>query len=171
MTRGIWKDPERYIQTYWSRWEGVWVHGDWASVDEDGYWYLHGRSDDTIKIAGKRLGPAEIESVLVSHPAVAESAAIGVPHELKGEAIWCYAVVRPGYEPNDALRKELRERVIEALGKSFAPEQIKFVTELPKTRNAKILRRAIRAVALGQEPGDLSNLENPQALEEIARAG
>ncbi len=170
MTRGLWKDPDRYIQTYWSRWENVWVHGDWASVDEDGFWYLHGRSDDTIKIAGKRLGPAEIESVLVSHPAVAESAAIGVPHELKGEAIWCYAVLRPGYEPNDALRKELRERVIEALGKSFAPEAIKFVRELPKTRNAKILRRAIRAVALGQEPGDLSNVENPQALEEIARA-
>ncbi|MCS7197136.1 MAG: AMP-binding protein [Candidatus Bipolaricaulota bacterium] len=170
MTRGIWKDPERYLQTYWSRWPNIWVHGDWASIDEDGFWYLHGRSDDTIKIAGKRLGPAEIESILVSHPAVAESAAIGAPHELKGEAIWCYVVLRPGYEPSDALRRELRERVIEALGKSFAPEQIKFVGELPKTRNAKILRRAIRAVALGQEPGDLSNLENPQALEEIARA-
>jgi acetyl-CoA synthetase len=170
MTRGLWKDPERYIQTYWSRWENVWVHGDWASVDEDGFWYLHGRSDDTIKIAGKRLGPAEIESLLVGHPAVAEAAAIGVPHELKGEVIWCYAVLKPGYEPSDTLRKELRDRVIEALGRSFVPEAIKFVRELPKTRNAKILRRAIRAVALGQEPGDLSNLENPQALEEIARA-
>lgn len=170
MTRGIWKDPERYLQTYWSRWPNIWVHGDWASIDEDGFWYLHGRSDDTIKIAGKRLGPAEIESILVGHPAVAESAAIGVPHELKGEAIWCYVVLRPGYEPSDALRRELRERVVEALGKPFAPEQIRFVGELPKTRNAKILRRAIRAVALGQEPGDLSNLENPQALEEIAQA-
>ncbi|MCX8102886.1 MAG: AMP-binding protein [Candidatus Bipolaricaulota bacterium] len=170
MTRGIWRDPDRYLQTYWARWPNVWVHGDWASKVEDGLWYLHGRSDDTIKIAGKRLGPAEIESLLVGHPAVAESAAIGVPHELKGEAIWCYVVVKPGYEPSDALRRELRERVIEALGKSFVPEQIKFVRELPKTRNAKILRRAIRAVALGQEPGDLSNLENPQALEEIARA-
>lgn len=170
MTRGIWKDPDRYIQTYWSRWENVWVHGDWASIDADGFWYLHGRSDDTIKIAGKRLGPAEIESILVSHPAVAEAAAIGVPHELKGEAIWCYAVLRPGYAPSDALRKELRERVVEALGRSFAPEQVKFVKELPKTRNAKILRRAIRAKALGQEPGDLSNLENPQSLEEITRA-
>lgn len=171
MTRGIWKDPERYIQTYWSRWENIWVHGDWASIDADGFWYLHGRSDDTIKIAGKRLGPAEIESVLVGHAAVAEAAAIGVPHELKGESIWCYVVLKPGYEPSDTLRKELRERVVEALGKAFAPEQIKFVRELPKTRNAKILRRAIRAAALGQDPGDLSNLENPQALEEIARAG
>jgi acetyl-CoA synthetase len=171
MTRGIWKDPERYIQTYWSRWENIWVHGDWASIDADGFWYLHGRSDDTIKIAGKRLGPAEIESVLVGHAAVAEAAAIGVPHELKGESIWCYVVLKPGYESSYTLRKELRERVVEALGKAFAPEQIKFVRELPKTRNAKILRRAIRAAALGQDPGDLSNLENPQALEEISRAG
>jgi len=170
MTRGVWKDPDRYIKTYWSRWKDVWVHGDWASIDEDGFWYLHGRSDDTIKIAGKRVGPAEIESVLVGHPAVTESAAIGVPHELKGEAVWCYAVLKPGYEPNDALRGELNARVAEALGKPFAPDQIKFVKELPKTRNAKILRRAIRAKALGQDPGDLSNLENPQALEEIAKA-
>lgn len=170
MTRGLWQDPERYLQTYWSRWENIWVHGDWASIDEDGLWYLHGRSDDTIKIAGKRLGPAEIESILVSHPAVAEAAAIGVPHELKGEAVWCYAVLKPEHEPGDALRKELRAQVVQALGKSFAPDQIKFVKELPKTRNAKILRRAVRAKALGQEPGDLSSLENPQALEEIARA-
>lgn len=170
MTRGIWKDPERYIQTYWSRWKDVWVHGDWASVDDDGFWYLHGRSDDTIKIAGKRLGPAEVESILVGHGGVAEAAAIGVPHALKGEAIWCYVVLKPGLDPSDHLRRELRERVVHALGKAFAPEQIKFVKELPKTRNAKILRRAIRARVLGQDPGDLSNLENPQALEEIARA-
>ncbi len=170
MTRGIWKDPERYIQTYWSRWKDVWVHGDWASVDDDGFWYLHGRSDDTIKIAGKRLGPAEVESILVGHGGVAEAAAIGVPHALKGEAIWCYVVLKPGLDPSDHLRRELRERVVHALGKAFAPEQIKFVRELPKTRNAKILRRAIRARVLGQDPGDLSNLENPQALEEIARA-
>jgi acetyl-CoA synthetase len=166
----MWKDPERYIQTYWSRWENVWVHGDWASVDEDGFWYLHGRSDDTIKIAGKRVGPAEIESLVVHHPAVAEAAAIGVPHELKGEVIWCYVVLKPGHEPSELLRQEVRARVVQGLGKSFVPEAIKFVRELPKTRNAKILRRAIRAVALGQEPGDLSNVENPQALEEIARA-
>ncbi len=170
MTRGLWKDPKRYLETYWSRFEGVWTHGDWAYVDEDGFWFLQGRSDDTIKIAGKRLGPAEVESVLVAHPAVAESAAIGVPHELKGEAIWCYVVLRPGREPSESLRRELRQLAAEKLGKSFMPEQIKFVKELPKTRNAKILRRAIRAIALGGDPGDLSNLENPQALEEIRRA-
>jgi acetyl-CoA synthetase len=170
MTRGLYKDPERYIQTYWSRFEGVWTHGDWAYIDEDGFWFLHGRSDDTIKIAGKRLGPAEVESAVVEHPSVAEAAAVGVPHELKGETIWVYAVLKPNVEPSDALREELKELVIEKLGKAFAPESVKFVKELPKTRNAKILRRAIRAMALGQDPGDLSNLENPQALEEIKRA-
>ena len=170
MTRGLYKDPERYIQTYWSRFEGVWTHGDWAYVDEDGFWFLQGRSDDTIKIAGKRLGPAEVESAAVEHPRVAEAAAVGVPHELKGEAIWVYAVLRPGVEPSDALREEIKQLVAEKLGKAFAPESVKFVKELPKTRNAKILRRAIRAVALGQDPGDLSNLENPGALEAIRRA-
>jgi acetyl-CoA synthetase len=170
MTRGIWKDPERYLQTYWSRWPDVWLHGDWASRDGDGYWYLHGRSDDTIKIAGKRLGPAEVESILVGHPAVAEAAAVGIPDELKGEAIWCFAALKPGHEPSEELRGQLRERVIAGLGKSFAPAQVKFVKELPKTRSAKILRRAIRARIAGEDPGDLSSLESPQALEEIGRA-
>ena len=170
MTRGLWQDPERYLETYWSRFENVWTHGDWAYIDGDGFWFLQGRSDDTIKIAGKRLGPAEVESAIVEHPGVAEAAAVGVPHELKGEAIWVYAILKPGYEPSDALRGELRQLAIEKLGKPFAPSNVKFVKELPKTRNAKILRRAIRAAALGQDPGDLSNLENPQALEEIKRA-
>jgi acetyl-CoA synthetase len=170
MTRGIWGDPDRYIETYWSRWPDVWVHGDWASRDADGYWYLHGRSDDTLKIAGKRLGPAEIESLLVEHPAVAESAAIGVPDEVKGEKIWCYAVLTPGTEPSDELRNELRALVERSLGKSFRPDQIRFVSALPKTRSAKILRRAVRAAALGKDPGDLSSLENPAALEEIKHA-
>jgi acetyl-CoA synthetase len=170
MTRGIWNDPDRYLQTYWSRWPDVWVHGDWASIDEDGQWTLHGRSDDTIKVSGKRLGPAEIESILVAHPAVAESAAIGVPHQLKGEVAWAFVILRNGFEPTESLRSELTERVCSALGKSFAPEKIAFVRELPKTRNAKILRRAIRAAVLGQDPGDLSSLENPGALEEVAGA-
>jgi acetyl-CoA synthetase len=170
MTRGIWKDPERYQATYWSRWPDVWVHGDWASIDADGHWFLHGRSDDTIKIAGKRIGPAEIESVLVGHPAVSESAAIGVPDELKGEVVWCFAILRPGFEPTETLRSELRERVATALGKSFAPEQVKFVADLPRTRSAKILRRAIRARVINQDPGDLSSLENPRALDEIKKA-
>jgi acetyl-CoA synthetase len=168
MTRGLWNDPDRYIQSYWSRRPGVWVHGDWASIDEDGEWFLHGRSDDTLKIAGKRLGPAEVESILVGHPAVSEAAAIGAPHEVKGEAIWCYLVARPGIETSEALADALRDRVAEALGKAFAPDRMVFVAELPRTRNGKILRRAIRARALGLDPGDLSNLDNVASLDSIA---
>ncbi|MDB5353393.1 MAG: acyl-CoA synthetase/AMP-acid ligase [Planctomycetota bacterium] len=167
MTRGLWRDPERYLSTYWSRWPDVWVHGDWASVDEDGEWFLHGRSDDTIKIAGKRIGPAEIESVLVGHPLVTEAAAIGVPDMVKGEVIWAFVVVRLGVPGDDVLIAQLRTLVAESLGKSFAPETIRFVAELPRTRSAKILRRAIRAAAVGGDAGDLSSLENPAALEAI----
>jgi acetyl-CoA synthetase len=167
MTRGLWRDPERYLSTYWSRWPDVWVHGDWASVDEDGEWFLHGRSDDTIKIAGKRIGPAEIESILVGHPVVTEVAAIGVPDEVKGEVIWAFVVVRLGTICDDALIVQLRRQVSQALGKSFVPETIHFVAELPRTRSAKILRRAIRAAAIGVDAGDLSSLENPDALHAI----
>lgn len=170
MTRGFWRDPGRYLQTYWSRWPDVWVHGDWASIDEDGFWYIHGRSDDTIKIAGKRVGPAEIESALVAHPAVAEAAAIGVPHPVKGEGVVAFVILRPGHEPSEELRQALKEQVAAQLGKALRPEDVKFVTQLPKTRNAKIMRRVIRARYLGQSPGDLSALENPEAVEEIGRA-
>jgi acetyl-CoA synthetase len=170
MTRGIWGDPDRYLATYWSRWKDVWVHGDWASIDEDGDWFLHGRSDDTLNVAGKRLGPAEVESILAEHEAVAESAAVGVPDPVKGEVIRCFAVLQRGHEPTDALRAELRERVAHALGKSFTPDQVRFVDELPKTRSGKILRRLVRQIALGQQPGDLSSIENLDALEAIRRA-
>jgi acetyl-CoA synthetase len=168
MTRGIWGDPERYLDTYWRRFPDVWTHGDWASVDEDGYWFLHGRSDDTLNIAGKRIGPAELESAAVGHPAVAEAAAVGIPHEVKGEVAWLYCVLAPGEE---ATPDEIAAAVAHELGKAFAPDRVLFVSALPKTRSAKIVRRAVRARALGQDPGDLSTLENPEALEEIARAG
>jgi acetyl-CoA synthetase len=167
MTRGVWRDPDRYLETYWRRFAGVWVHGDWASVDEDGFWFLHGRSDDTISVAGKRLGPAEVESVLTRHPAVAESAAVGVPDPIKGEAIWCFVVTRPDAEPGDELALELRRLVAEHLGKSFRPARVVFVPELPKTRSAKIVRRAIRAMVAGEDPGDVSGLEDPGVLETI----
>jgi acetyl-CoA synthetase len=170
MTRGIWGDPDRYIEAYWSRFPGVWTHGDWASRDADGQWFLHGRSDDTMNVAGKRIGPAEVESALVSHEAVAEAAVIGVPDDVKGEAIWCYVVCATGAEPTDELRAALSAHVAHELGKAFKPGAVRFVSELPKTRNAKVLRRAVRAVALGEEPGDLSNLENPSALTAIAEA-
>ncbi len=170
MTRGFWKDSDRYFQTYWSRLPDVWVHGDWAAVDEDGLWYILGRSDDTIKIAGKRLGPAEVESVLVGHPAVSEAAAIGIPDPLKGEALVCFCVLKPGSRVSERLREELRTRVAEQLGKPLKPEVLKFLNDLPKTRNAKIMRRIIRASYLDQDPGDLSALENPQSVEAVRNA-
>jgi acetyl-CoA synthetase len=170
MTRGFWGGPERYLETYWSRFPDVWVHGDWAYVAEDGLWYVLGRSDDTIKVAGKRLGPAEVESVLVEHSAVAEAAAVGVPDELKGESLVCFVVLRAGEEGSAALSEELKNRVAGALGKPLRPLAVLFVTELPRTRNAKILRRVVKAVYLGLDPGDLSSLENPTALDAIGAA-
>ena len=170
MTRGFWRDPQRYLDTYWRRLPGIWVHGDWASVDEDGYWFLHGRSDDTLNIAGKRLGPAELESAVVAHPLVAEAAAVGVPHQVKGEVAWVFCALVPGAEPSEELAEELRGVAAAELGKAFAPERVFFVSALPKTRSAKIVRRAVRAKALGADPGDLSSLENPEALDEIAQA-
>jgi acetyl-CoA synthetase len=170
MTAGFWKDPERYLDTYWSRWPDVWVHGDWAYVDEDGFWFIHGRSDDTLKLAGKRVGPAEIESVLVGHPAVNEAAAVGVPHDVKGESVVCFAVLRPGFTASDALRTELIDRVVQAMGRAIRPDRVFFVHELPKTRSAKIMRRVIRATYLGKEPGDLSALDNPGGVQAITEA-
>jgi acetyl-CoA synthetase len=167
MTRGIWGDPERYLDTYWRRFPGVWTHGDWASIDADGDWFLHGRSDDTLNVAGKRIGPAEYESALVGDPAVAEACAVGVPHEVTGEVVWCFCVLRSGTEPGEELRARLRARCAEELGKAFAPAEVRFTTALPKTRSAKIVRRAVRATILGEDPGDLSTLEDPAALEAV----
>jgi acetyl-CoA synthetase len=170
MTRGIWGDDERYLDAYWRRFPGVWTHGDWASIDEDGYWFLHGRSDDTLNIAGKRIGPAELESAAVGHDAVAEAAAIGVPHDVKGEVAWIFCVLKPGRDGTPDCALEISTAVTDELGKAFRPERIVFVSALPKTRSAKIVRRAVRASVLGKEPGDLSSLENPEALDEIAAA-
>ena len=167
MTRGLYQDPERYLATYWSRWPDVWVHGDWASIDADGEWFLHGRSDDTIKVAGKRLGPAEVESVLVSHPAVVEAAAVGIPDEVKGETLWCFVVLAAGADATDDLRAELSNLVAEQVGKSFRPGAVRFTDALPKTRNAKVLRRAVRAVVTGTDPGDLSSLEDPATVDAV----
>jgi acetyl-CoA synthetase len=170
MTRGLYRDPERYLDTYWSRWPGVWTHGDWASIDEDGEWFLHGRSDDTIKLAGKRLGPAEVESVLVSDPAVLEAAAVGIPDEVKGEALWAFVVLGPAWQPGEELRGELTALVADQLGRSFRPSSVRFATALPKTRNAKVLRRAVRSAATGADPGDLSALEDPAAVDAVREA-
>jgi acetyl-CoA synthetase len=168
MTRGFWGDPQRYLDTYWSRFPDVWLHGDWAEIDGDGYWFIRGRSDDTLKVAGKRVGPAEVESAAVAHAAVQESAAIGVPHEIKGETVVLFCVLRPGFEPTDALADEVKREVARQLGAALRPEQVRFVTELPKTRNAKIMRRVIRAAFLGDDAGDVTALENPHAVTAIA---
>ncbi len=166
MTRGIWGDDERYLETYWRRFPGIWTHGDWASVDADGYWFLHGRSDDTLNIAGKRIGPAEMESAAIASGLVAEAAAVGVPHEVKGEVAWIFCVPSGDEQDDDRVSGA----VTDALGKAFKPDRIVWVGALPKTRSAKIVRRAVRARALGEDAGDLSTLENPESLEEIADA-
>jgi acetyl-CoA synthetase len=169
MTRGFWKDRERYIDTYWSRFPDVWVHGDWAAVDNDGLWYILGRSDDTIKIGGKRVGPAEVESILVAHPQVSEAAAIGVPDSIKGEALVCFCVLKKGANGDLTLAGELKKNVGRDLGKALAPREVVFVADIPKTRNAKVMRRIVRAAYLGEKLGDTSALENPASLDEIKR--
>jgi acetyl-CoA synthetase len=169
MTRGFWRDPARYEQTYWSRWPGVWVHGDFAAVDADGHWYILGRSDDTIKVAGRRLGPGEVESILVEHAAVVEAAAVGIPHPIQGEQLVAFVVLGPRRRASARLAGELKAKVAEALGKPLAPGEIVFVSDLPKTRNAKVMRRMIRAAYLGEDPGDSSALVNPEVLHEFSR--
>jgi acetyl-CoA synthetase len=185
MARGFWQEKERYLETYWRRFKDIWVHGDWAMRDDDGHWFILGRSDDTLKVAGKRVGPAEVESLLVAHPLVTEAAVIGVPDEAKGTAMVGFVVVNDeGRMMNDessdpenssfinhqsSLASELRELVARDMGKPLAPSKIHFVSALPKTRNAKVMRRVIRAAYLGEDPGDLSALENPQAVDEITK--
>jgi len=165
MTRGVWGDPDRYIETYWSRWPGWWNHGDWASVDEDGCWFVHGRADESMNVAGRKVGPAEVEEALIEHPAVSEAAVIGVPDELKGEAIVAFVVTKPGFSPGPPLEQELAKHLIDALGPTFKPRAVRTVRELPKTQSGKIVRRLLRQKYLGESLGDLSTVENPQALE------
>lgn len=173
MTRGFWKDPDRYEATYWSRFKDTWVHGDWAAIDEDGLWFIYGRSDDTIKIAGKRLGPAEVESVLVNHPAVVEAAAIGVPDDIKGSALVCFCVLdEASIDPSstsEALCAMLQDMIITELGKPMAPKDVHLVPDIPKTRNAKVMRRLLRSAYLGRDLGDVSSLVNPETLEAIGK--
>ena len=172
MTRGFWKDRERYVETYWSRWPNVWVHGDWARIDADGFWYIEGRSDDTLKIAGKRVGPAEVESAAVANAAVSEAAAIGVPDELKGEAIVVFAVAKPNVSIDASLERSVSDTIAEQLGKPLRPKAVRFIRQLPKTRNGKILRRLIRGAYLGKtDLGDTSSLDDPRALDEVRAAG
>lgn len=167
MTKGFWGDKQRYLDTYFSKWPEIWFHGDWAIVDKDGFWFLQGRADDTIKVSGRRTGPGEIEAALLRHPTCAEAATIGVPHEIKGETIVCFVVLKSESKELEKLEKELIALVGEVLGKTLRPEKIIFVPSLPKTRSAKIVRRALKAKYLGKDLGDLSSVENPQALDTI----
>ncbi len=170
MTKSFLNDDQRYLDTYFSTYEGVWYHGDWAHVDDDGFWFLHGRSDDTIKIAGKRTGPAEIESAVNEHDSVQESAAIGVPHDIKGESVVTFVVLKPGVEAGEDLREEMSKMVVDKLGKTMKPEKLLFVKALPKTRSGKIVRGSIKRKYLGKDPGDMSSVENPDAIEGISAA-
>jgi len=183
MARGFWQEKERYLDTYWRRFKDIWVHGDFAMRDKDGHWFILGRSDDTLKVAGKRVGPAEVESLLVAHPLVTEAAVIGVPDEVKGTAMVAFVVLNDeGRMMNDEYQKadnssfivhhssletKLKALVAKDMGKPLAPSRIHFVSALPKTRNAKVMRRVIRSAYLGEDAGDLSALENPQAVEEL----
>jgi acetyl-CoA synthetase len=160
MVRTLFNDPERYVEQYWSKYPGYYMTGDSARIDEDGYIWVIGRVDDVIKVSGYRLGSADIESALVSHSAVAESAAIGVPHELKGNAIYTYVILKQGYTPSEELKEELRKHIGHEVGPIAKPEHIEFVDKLPKTRSGKIMRRVLKAQALGQDPGNISTIED-----------
>lgn len=167
MSRGLWRDEARYLQTYWSTWPGIWHHGDFASRDVDGQWYIHGRSDDTMKIAGKRIGPSEIETLLMGTGQIADAAAVAVPDPIKGSALVVVCVPRTGVRDAAALRAALERAIVQGLGTPFRPSRILFASDLPRTRNMKVMRRVIRAVCAGEAPGDLSALLNPEAVSEL----
>jgi acetyl-CoA synthetase len=171
MTRGFWRDRQRYVDTYWSRFPGSWLHGDWALVDQDGHWFIQGRSDDTIKVAGKRVGPAEVESAAMAVPGVLEAAAVGVPHEVKGEVIVVFCVLERAQADTPELRTAIAARIAESMGKALKPDRVVIVPQLPKTRSGKVMRRVARAAYLGIDPGDLSSLEDPLSIEAIRGSG
>jgi acetyl-CoA synthetase len=172
MTKSLWSSDERYIEEYWSSFEDppMWDHGDWAQKDADGFWFLHGRADDALNVAGRKVGPAEVEGALMDHDAVNQAAAVGVHDDTTGTAVVTYVVLEDAEEPSDALREELRGRVGEDLGKPFRPREVLFVEEFPKTQSGKIVRRAISAAYQGEDLGDMRSIENPDALEGIEAA-
>jgi acetyl-CoA synthetase len=170
MLRGLYKEPERYQEAYWSKFPNCYLTGDVARKDEDGYFWIQGRADDVLNVAGHRIGNSEVESALVSHAKVAEAAVIGKPHEIKGESITAFVVLKEGVEPSDELRTELRHHVGKEIGKIARPDEVFFVGDVPKTRSGKIMRRVIKAIATGKRVGDISTLRNPEAVQEIGKA-
>ncbi|AUV80980.1 acetyl-CoA synthetase [Salinigranum rubrum] len=170
MTKSLWEGDDRYLEEYWSTWEDLWDHGDWAQKDEDGFWFLHGRADDALNVAGRKVGPAEIEGVLTEHDSVNQAAAVGVPDDTTGTAVVAYVMLEDGFEGSDDLRAELSALVGEEHGKPFRPRELLFVSELPKTQSGKIIRRAISSIYQGEDLGDMSSIENPAALDELRDA-
>ncbi|SFS68855.1 AMP-binding protein [Halostagnicola kamekurae] len=172
MTKSLWSGDDRYLEEYWSTFADppLWNHGDWAQVDDEGFWFLHGRADDALNVAGRKVGPAEVEGALIDHEAVTQAAAVGVPDETTGTAVVAYVIVGDGVAESDELRDRLRERVGNELGKPFRPREILFVDDFPKTQSGKIIRRAIEATYAGEELGDMDSIENPEALEQLEQA-
>jgi acetyl-CoA synthetase len=167
-TRGLWRDEARYVSSYWSQIPGMWVQGDLASRDAEGFWFLHGRSDDTMKIAGKRIGPTEFEDVLLATGTVTEAAVVGIPDAMTGSAVVVVAVAAPGQAGDAAQGRMLAEAVARSLGRAFRPKRIVFVSDLPKTRSMKVMRRVVRTTLAGQPGGDLTSLVNPDSVLELA---
>ncbi|GAB7119597.1 hypothetical protein JCM9743_20610 [Natrinema sp. JCM 9743] len=170
MTKSLWSGDERYLEEYWSTFDDLWDHGDWAQTDDDGFWFLHGRADDALNVAGRKVGPAEVEGALIDHEAVTQAASIGAPDDTTGTAVVAYVVLEDGSEETDDLREELRAQVGEELGKPFRPREVLFVDQLPKTQSGKIVRRAVEALYTGEDLGDMSSIENPDALAGIRDA-
>ncbi len=170
MTRGFLGDPQRYLETYFARFgESIWCHGDWARVDNAGFWYLSGRTDDTLKIAGRRIGPGEVESAAVSHPAVREAAAIGIDDPMEGTRLVLVLVPKPGTRPSDALGRDVALHVADQLGTAMRPATVRWVEALPATRAGRILRGVVRKVLSGEDPGSLALVANPDAVEALKR--
>ena len=170
MTKSLWAGDDRYLEEYWSTFEELWNHGDWAQKDEDGFWFLHGRADDALNVAGRKVGPAEVEGALTAHDAVNQAAAVGVPDDTTGTAIATFVVLERGYEPADDLSENLRAAVGEELGKPFRPRDVRFVPDLPRTQSGKVVRRVIASVHAGEGLGDLSSIENPEAIDAVREA-
>jgi len=170
MTKSLWSGDDRYLKEYWSSWENLWDHGDWAQKDEDGFWFLHGRADDALNVAGRKVGPAEVEGAAMEHESVNQAAAVGVPDDTTGTAVVLYTVLEEGETESDDLREAIRDTVGEELGKPFRPREVLFVDAFPKTQSGKIIRRAIEAIYNDEDLGDMSSIENPAVLDEIEAA-
>jgi acetyl-CoA synthetase len=170
MTKSLWSGDERYLREYWSTWDGLWDHGAWAQKDEDGFWLLHGRADEALNVAGRKVGPAEVEGAAMEHDAVNQAAAVGVTDDTTGTAVVLYVVPEPDVTADDDLRGAIRDTVGDEMGKPFRPREVVFVDELPKTQSGKIIRRAIASIYRGEDVGDLDSLENPGAIDAIRAA-